>query len=85
MPFCIPAIDERDYEVFRRIAGAELPSTYDEWFKLQKKKRDNYIMRGHQVAEVAMDPDEFAGYCSAHPHHSYEERLDDLAREKYER
>jgi hypothetical protein len=65
MIFYEPLIEPHNYDAFRRLLHADIPSSYDVWLNLQAKESEGRVMKGHKVRQVKVDPDEFARYCRA--------------------
>jgi hypothetical protein len=60
-------IRKEDFEAFRRIIGPDVPSTYDEWFKLSTYLDDQIRkVPSQRVILKEVDPNGFLAWCSEH-------------------
>jgi hypothetical protein len=64
-PIYLPFISPRDYDTFRRILNSDLPTTYDEWFKLHTKERADRGHAGHAIREIRVNANEFFRFLNA--------------------
>ena len=63
--FVLPVIRRQDYDAFRRDAGPNLVSPYDEWTKLFASEIAEARRLGKTVVEAEVNYDEFTKYCRA--------------------
>jgi hypothetical protein len=78
----IPLIHRQDYDAFRRLMGADLPHTYDEWLKLHGEYGTGLLKQGHNTRQIEVHLDEFSRFCRSRNVNANRKTLLDFAIEK---
>ena len=72
-------IRREDFEAFKRLLGAHLPGSYDEWAKVRQYCIDQDIKALKHVRLIETDPDEFIEWLSTRNARATLHLLDDFA------
>ena len=72
-------IEREDFEAFKRLLGAHLPASYDEWTKVRNYCIDQDRRTVKRTILVKTDPDEFVRWLGARDARATLDLLDDFA------
>jgi hypothetical protein len=60
----LPLISENDYEAFRCVMHAQIPTTFDEWHQYHTARLTEYG-KMYRIIQINVNPDEFANFISS--------------------